>query len=473
MTESYNFKHNYPELSDSYKFEEKYLTKNKNKINFVITHGNCPDGFMSATVVRKWLRENKNIDDVEFLNVHHGEDFSNLPELMRDKYVLICDFSFQKLLFDKMIETTGGNILMLDHHKTAQKNLQDVPNEYLTFDMNHSGAFITWTFMYGFENVPKAVLYVEDNDIWTKCLPFTREFTAYMYTQPFEFEEYDKFFDDTYLTETVFTAGSGMVVQNNLHINNISKKIIPRFMNIDKRYYFVACLNSAGILQSELGNNAFNNYKYANFSMIYSHDMYKNTTNISYRSTDDRSDTTKISKLTGGGGHRNASGTKVYHVTNVVPNGSVIDDYRAYWLLENAYVINVNNIKFICINTPFMQTHLCNYLLQERFYDDENNTKNKNRIDNNEPGYQEGMFCMRYNTHNNDLDEYYHAALTWAFDGKNYNVVIIFIKQIEINIDTELLDEKNVEYEFVNKRSIRLKLPSHTELHKWLDCLIK
>jgi hypothetical protein len=284
MTTSFLFKHDHSDLEAIYNFDEKTLTKNKHKINYVVTHGGCPDGFMSATIVRKWLRENAvDTDGITFYNAYYGNDFSKLPTLMKDKYVLICDFSFTEVLFNQMVDSTNGNILVLDHHKTAQINLKNISKQYLTFDMTHSGAFITWVYMYGFSDVPKAVLYVEDNDIWTKALPDTREFTAFMFNQKFDFDQYNMFFDENYLENIVFKTGSGMVLQNNTYIELLCKKAIPQFMLIDGRYYFVACLNS-GILKSELGNSVFSVLKNCNFSMIYSHDMYSNTTSISYRS---------------------------------------------------------------------------------------------------------------------------------------------------------------------------------------------
>ena len=188
---NYEFKQNYKDLEDQYDFLNKQLTENKNKINFVVTHGSCSDGFMSSTIVWKWLKENNvDVSQVTFFDAHHGNNFNKLPELMKDKYVLICDFSFNSELFERMIETTKGNILVLDHHKTAQQELSKINKKYVTFDMNHSGAFITWMYMYGFNlPVPKAVLYVEDNDIWLKKLPYTREYKAMLFLQSFTFEE--------------------------------------------------------------------------------------------------------------------------------------------------------------------------------------------------------------------------------------------------------------------------------------------
>jgi oligoribonuclease NrnB/cAMP/cGMP phosphodiesterase (DHH superfamily) len=438
---TFNFKHNYTELENTYNFDEKNITKNKHKINYVVTHGGCSDGFMSATIVWKWLKDNKvDVNNVTFYNAYHGNDFSKLPDFMKDKYVLICDFSFTEVLFNQMIETTNGNILVLDHHKTAQINLKNIPKQYLTFDMAHSGAFITWIYMYGFSHVPKAILYVEDNDIWTKCLPNTREFTAFMFNQKFNFEQYDLFFDEDYLTNIVFQTGSGMVLQNNTYIESLSKKAIPHFMLIDGRYYYVACLNSS-VLKSELGNNVFSVLKHSNFSMIYSHDMYSNSTSISYRSLDDKTDTTEIAKLNKGGGHRNASGAGLpYIVTH--PPGKVIDFYRSYGLLDTLYVKEHNGKKYIVVNTPISQKHITQYLIQERFFGSESLLKNKTRYDQNLVGYQEGMYCMRNRTENNNLDESYNGAIAWGYDGmkKEYKITVALLSNTIVGEIIKYLD---------------------------------
>jgi uncharacterized protein len=472
IKQEYVFKTNYPELEPIYNFKNKELTANKTKINFVVTHGGCSDGFMSATIVRKWLQEQtvnpdngpdpvpvpvpipildvpganntdqKDTNEVIFYNAYYGNDFSALPEMMRDKYVLICDFSFSKPLFDQMIATTNGNILVLDHHKTAQKNLQAVPEKYLTFDMKHSGAFLAWVYMYGFTNIPKAVLYVEDNDIWTKQLPDTKEFTAFMFSRKFDFDEYDKFFCDQYLDDVVFPVGSGMVLQNDYYIEQLAKKTVPHFIEINNRYYFVACLNSAGLLRSELGNSVLvKNFPNANFSMIYAHDQYNTGTSISYRSLDDRTDSTVIAKLNGGGGHRNASAAKVSVIVTSPPCGRLIDRHRAYWLLDKLYRVEQMGMKFLILNSPNMHKHISTYLMQERFFDDEAVTRNEQRTKLCLPGYQEGMFCMRTRIQNNELDEYYHGAIIWNYDGhcKKYTMTIKMlpglVKHVKENID--------------------------------------
>lgn len=439
---TYQFKTDYIELEDLYDFNNKQLTKNMMKINFVVTHKNCLDGCMSSLIVKKYLQsQNIDLKEVIFFDACYGMDFSLLPDMMFGKYVLVCDFSFDKPLFNKMIGATGGNILVLDHHKTAQKNLQDEPNidfekriklkPYVLFDMNHSGAFLTWVYLFGFNDVPKAVLYVEDNDIWTKKLPLTRQFTTSMYDMNFDHDLYEKLFNDNYLITDVFPKGDGMMLQIDKDLNYLMQSCIPRFIKTsDNRYYFIACVNSV-LHKSELGNNVVKSFKHSNMSMIYSHDMSSNSTYISFRSIEEKSDTTEVAKFLGGGGHRNASGANSNYKIDLPP-GTCIADHNMYYVLDNLYEIHVvnplnsNNQKtFIVLNSPMYKKHMASYLMQERYINDDGLIKNKSRTVNNQPGYQEGMFCMRNIMNDKTYDKKYDGACIWHYNGLTHKYELI------------------------------------------------
>lgn len=461
--ESYQFNQSYLELETEYDFESKKLTSFKSKINFVVSHGCCSDGFMSATIVKMYLQQQSvNIDDVTFYHAQYGSDFSKLPELMKDKYVVICDFSFTEQLFNSMIEATNGNILVLDHHKTAQENLHNVPKEYVTFDMNHSGAFLTWTYFFGFNNVPKAVLYVEDNDIWTKKLPLTKEFTSYMFSVDFNFEQYEKFFDDKYLVDTVFPTGSGMVIQNDSLLKIIGKKGIPKFVELNDRYYFIACVGCY-VLKSDLGNYLLSVYKNSNLSMVFSHDQFTQSTTISYRSANDRSDCTEIAKTHNGGGHRNASGAKVFYEVSAPP-GRVIDPHRAYFMLENVYEIHINGYKeykFLALNTSTMGKHFVRYLMQERFINNDGLKLNQKRTDESLPGYQEGMYVMRNNLEHPTYDAVYDGA--FAYYHTQHKTHIVF-KALDGVVSDSVNQTNSEEKVFVVDLSYGHGCTQHTSL---------
>jgi hypothetical protein len=447
----YQFKNNYPELSKIYNYNSKKLTQNKKNINYVITHGRCLDGFMSATIVRKWLIENKvNIDNVVFLEVRHGINYNGLCEKIKNKNVLICDYSFPISLFNDMIKATNGNILILDHHKTAEQQLATVNKKYLVFDMTHSGAFITWTFMYGFNNIPNCVLYIEDNDIWTKQLPLTREFTSYIETLPYEYKEYNNLFDESYLINTVFTQGLGMVLKDTQYIIQLSKQAITYFVEISGRYYFIACVSSS-ILRSDIGSHLLSYYKNINFTMIYSNNISRNYTTVSYRSNNDKTDVSLIAKINNGGGHRNASG---FGISGIItqPLGNILDNGKYYRTLDNIYTCDTSYGKFVILNTQFLHKQITKYLIQKRHTD-------KKFI------HQEGLYCMRNKMDNITLNEFYIGSVAWYYDGYNdvYTITISLLSEynkqilnninkynLKNNINTHInyLDKNNNTYEF-------------------------
>jgi oligoribonuclease NrnB/cAMP/cGMP phosphodiesterase (DHH superfamily) len=433
----YVFKTDYPELEALYDFPSKAIA-DVGSVNFVVTHGNCADGFMSRVVVEKEMRENPDrfntpLEEVEFVNCSYGQDFSDLPERMRGKTVLICDFSFKPYLFNQMIEATGGNILVLDHHATAQSNFTDIEPKFAVFDMKHSGAFITQVFVHGFQNVPKAVLYVEDNDIWNKALPNTLEFTAFMFLQEFEYDSYVELFNNEFVQETAIPIGVGAVLQNQAHIDNILGRTKVSFMEVKGRHYFVANVNCAGILRSELGNQALKKFTRANFAFCYTQNLKYGGTSISLRSMDDRTDASYVAGLFGGGGHRNASGMGVSTLETHMP-GRTLDEYRAYDLLEYVYAQKVGNSRYLVLNTPAMKTAFVKYLMQERYVGERDSAKNQVRYDGDLPGYQEGMFVMRENSGEADLDEAYNGAICWNYDG-NSNQYFVTLAALKTDAD--------------------------------------
>jgi len=353
----------YSSLAKDYDYENKKL--NKNKINYVITHGSCPDGFMSATIVKRWLISQKiNIDKIIFMNAYYGTDYSNLPDIVKNKYVIICDFSFSEEIIKEMIITTNHNLLILDHHKTALNNLTNIPKEYLLFDMNHSGAFITYTYFFGFVNIPNSVLYIEDNDLWINKMPHTKEITAYISTLYYSFEEYEKLFTNSYIINTVIPLGKGMLLLNNSYVKQIIKNSFVSFIKLNDKYYFVAMCNSP-ILKNELGNNLLSYYSNIDFSAVYTQNIAHQQTVFSLRSTNEKTDTTEISQLFKGGGHRNASAFMINKIThNFIQE---LNDFTTYRDLETIKDLIHNDKKYITITTNSKNIKdLLKYLLQNK-----------------------------------------------------------------------------------------------------------
>jgi len=174
----------------------------------------------------------------------------------------------------------------------------------------------------------------------------------------------------------------------------------------------------------------------------------------------DRTDVSYVGGLFGGGGHRNASGMGTTTLVDHMP-GRILDEYRAYDMLQYVYQHGVENNNYLLLNTPVMKTAFARYLMQERFIGERDGERNKTRVSDGLPGYQEGMFVMRQNRGDNDLDEAYQGAVCWNLDGNTDRFHITFaplstrvktVRQFVTEIDRiqhqELGDDRDGDYPF-------------------------
>ena len=113
---------------------------------------------------------------------------------MKEKNVVILDFSFDNATTKKMIEDSN-ELLVIDHHKSAMVELHDISNT--RFDMTKSGAILSWEFFHPGKEPPKFIRYIQDRDLWNWELEYSKEFSAAFDMVPFEFEEFEKFEDDS------------------------------------------------------------------------------------------------------------------------------------------------------------------------------------------------------------------------------------------------------------------------------------
>lgn len=101
-----------------------------------IYHGNCADGFGAAVAVRMAL----GADSVDF----HPGVYQTPPPDVTGRDVIIVDFSYKRDVMIEMAEQ-AKSILILDHHKSAEADLKDLPaNVSAHFDMTRSGAVMAW-----------------------------------------------------------------------------------------------------------------------------------------------------------------------------------------------------------------------------------------------------------------------------------------------------------------------------------------
>lgn len=343
------------------------------EIDTVLYHGDCVDGFASAFCC--WLY-NKKLGKKSKKITYIACQYQKSPPILNNRNILMCDFSYKYDILKNLLK--NNNMIVLDHHHSAEKDLKNIPNENKVFNSKHSGAYITWAYFFGEDYVPMMIKYIQENDLCKKSIPNVRQFTSYIFSIQKTFENYEKFIDDTYVSNTVIPLGDGMMRQNDSYINEGIKKVAVNFIFLENNLYFVGNVNTS-ILKSEVGNAFLISNPDANFATSYSINEYTGETYISLRSNNTGSDVGEIASKFGGGGHRNSAGVSVYN-SDSLPS-ILIDRYQCFNLIKRANVFTHKlsksddlELNIAYLNSYHHKRHLGKYLLQKRC-DEEYNGK--------------------------------------------------------------------------------------------------
>ena len=255
-----------------------------------IYHGNCADGFGAAWVVRRVFGEGC----VDF----HAGVYQQGPPDVTDKEVIMVDFSYKRPVLIEMAKK-AKSILIIDHHKTAKDDLVDLPdNVTVDFDMDHSGAVLTWLHFLPECPPPKLLLHIEDRDLWRFKLEGTREIQANLFSYPYDFELWDDLMD----SEPSGLISQGEAIERK-HFKDINEFIKAAAYRDVIAGFDVPVLNAPYFWSSDAGHIMGEDELFAA--------CYWDTPDgrvFSLRSSENGMDVSDIAKLFGGGGHKNASG---------------------------------------------------------------------------------------------------------------------------------------------------------------------
>lgn len=256
-------------------------------VNLVIYHSNCTDGFGAAYAAWKLLG-----DRAEYHAAKHGEP----PPDVVGKNVVVLDFSYDNSTTKRLMKE-AKSFLVIDHHKSAVVELHDVT--CTRFDMNHSGAMLAWKFFHPGKESPRLIKFIEDRDLWRWDIPYSKEFSAAFDMVPFDFEEFDKYLDDSEV-DNAQERGAYILAYSKTVISKISKHASPRKIGGKD----VLVVNSPHWM-SEIG--AALSPK-CDFALIWYYDHETHQVKVSLRAHHEDSDVSEVAKRFGGGGHRLAAG---------------------------------------------------------------------------------------------------------------------------------------------------------------------
>jgi hypothetical protein len=156
-------------------------------------HAGCPDGFGAA-----WAAHEAWGDDARYVARRHEHTIE--PDEYRDAWVAYVDIApgNEELL---ALGQVAAQVTVLDHHVTARERYHGAPEvvnqieelgHEIVYDMEHSGAVLSWLYFSEGAPVPDLLRYVEDQDLWNWQLLDSEEVNAAIATRPQRFEAWDE-----------------------------------------------------------------------------------------------------------------------------------------------------------------------------------------------------------------------------------------------------------------------------------------
>lgn len=296
------------------------FTNTNNKIyDIVIFHYPCQDGLASAWVAYNAHKE-KGLT-VDLYPIAHGKPID--IGMFAGKRVICCDYAPSPEVLAEL-EHVVKSIQILDHHVTAQKALEG--KSYAVFDMNRSGAGITWDWFYPDKSMPDFIQMIQDRDIWKWVVPGSKEFTAGLFTMcsTIEYMDFNKLFwlfEQMYLDATKVSWYKELGTIISTLTDNKARAIGDDHMGtitpfvFDGKLYRACVVNCFPDITSEAGNY-ISKSEQIDFAVLWRYHNPSKDFYVSLRSTGDI-DVSAIAKSFGGGGHKNAAGfsTKIFPPT--------------------------------------------------------------------------------------------------------------------------------------------------------------
>lgn len=263
-----------------------------------IYHANCCDGMGAAWSVHHALGSSR---EIEFVSAtYQGE----LPDV-QGKDVIIVDFSYKRDVMEQLAKE-ANSVLVLDHHKTAQAELEPLLEAGVIegkFDMDKSGAVLAWEWFNPDKPIPLLIEHIQDRDLWKFEMPGTREVQAALYSYPMTFSVWDDLMERSPIE--LYKEGLAIDRAHNKNVAGLVEYLVQ--YHSFAGYENIPVLNCNYMFASDAVHTMAIN---APFSVTY-YDTQESR-KFSLRSNKEHGiDVSEIAAMFGGGGHKNAAGFKL------------------------------------------------------------------------------------------------------------------------------------------------------------------
>lgn len=259
------------------------------KIDCVIYHADCSDGFAAAWAAWKLLGNR-----AEYIPARHGAP----PPDVRGKNVIVLDFAYDTKTTKQMMKD-AASFTMRDHHKSAMISLESIAKPGW-FHLEHSGCILSWEFFHPGVGIPRFLKFIENRDQgWKPYMEYCKEFSTAFDMTPMDFESYDKMLNASYVDDCI-SRGSHVLPYAEAAIDKACRSAIKFNLN----GFDVLVVNSAHWI-SEIGMKLAHS---CDFALVWYWSHEQKYAKVSLRSFHSDVDCGTIAKMYGGGGHSDIAG---------------------------------------------------------------------------------------------------------------------------------------------------------------------
>jgi oligoribonuclease NrnB/cAMP/cGMP phosphodiesterase (DHH superfamily) len=280
---------------------------------YIIYHENfpgvpCADGFVSAWVAKKKY-------PTAILKGARYQDDTSYPDYLEpgDK-ALIVDFSFPQDVIEGLVYD-DIDVVIIDHHEGAWEMLNSLEHQLFKFnyDINQSGASLTWLKLFPNETMPVFIKFIQANDTRNKFYfdnyDAVKSLTGFMFDNKHSFQLYEMLahMSEEEIISDIITPGMKKWGERKQRILDLFPSItfeqfeefpsIPRIRLKSKDYSLRSDVCEIFLMQN------------LDYPFMVASDRKDQWFSLrSYKYSPNETDVKSICKRFGGGGHRHASG---------------------------------------------------------------------------------------------------------------------------------------------------------------------
>ena len=293
-----------------------------NEINTVLYHDRCLDGATAAFCAYLTLS-----GSAQYLACSY-EDSSAIFEYAADKTLLFLDFSLKRAAFLKL-QGLAKKVLVLDHHLTAQSELQGLSNVHI--DLNKCGSSLAWRFFNPEKPQPKFIDYVEDVDLWRwqqkDSYYFSLGFYQYLKNNHFNFKTLLGIFSDEGILRFI-SEGQQLYTTFENQLHKACQQIVTvqiKYKNEKIVFGLIEC--QVKTLLNDIAVFALTNLEIDGLLLSYQYKLSQNKFSLRRLRDNNKISMNSIAERYSGGGHAHAAS----FFSNKMPQEvfySIIDDFN-------------------------------------------------------------------------------------------------------------------------------------------------